>query len=184
MDKNFVIAILLMTLIIIVFSSPQYQKRFGKEIPQKPAVEQTESGSRSNALDDRARVRPERIDRPIPDAAPLVQADTLRSTLSEETIVQVNVPSSEEDFSLENETVQITFSPRGCVITNAVLKNFTAKGPDIPVQLVTEGESWYDGFIRDGELVIYFSDLLFSKKCNKNQKNKSFQFCTSMMFQK
>ncbi|MBT4483823.1 MAG: membrane protein insertase YidC [Candidatus Latescibacteria bacterium] len=164
MDKNFVIAILLMTLIIIAFSSPQYQKRFGKKLPEKPAVEQTESGSRRNALDDRARVRPERIDRPIPVTAPQVQADTLRSTLSEETIFQVNVPSSEEDFSLENETVQIIFSPRGCVITNAVLKNFTAKGSGSTVQLVTEGESWYDGFIRDGELVIYFSDLLFSKK--------------------
>ena len=157
MEKNLFIAIILTLLILLIYSSPQYQKRFRKEIPIPPDVEQTENDS----LRERKAVTPalkeSTVDRVTePEMTLLPEHGTV--------IEQIQDPSAEEKFTLENEDLKIRISTRGGVISEVILKKFMGTREEDSVQLVTDGETWYDGHIKDDDLYIPLSDFIFSQQ--------------------
>ncbi len=159
MEKNFFIAILLATLIIIVYASPQYQKRFGNKFQRKTGIEQKESVSpKPTEISRRGKV-----DLSVRGRIPAKKIDTFREEVIKESI-QINAPVAEETFNLENEDLRIVFSTMGGVIIEAILKKFIGQDNENPVQLVKEGESWCDGSIRDGDIEILLTELVFSIK--------------------
>ena len=159
MDKNFIIAITLSMLIILIFMSPQYQQRFGKPLPPKPEQESTESPAPVAPGDEKIS-SPQRIIKTDKQAP--VQLDVQEIEHHEN--MQVNPPVTETDFTLENEDIKITFSTRGGVIKEAVMKKFKGRTDDEPAQLVTEGVNWYDGYIMEGESEINLTDIIFQKE--------------------
>ena len=169
MDKKFFIAILLSFLIIIIYSSPQYQKRFGKEIPRKPGIEKT----RTDSIRTTDAVRPAVVEpsqkRDILPAWKDTEKDSVQKESEETKVIQVNRPESEEVFFLENEDVRITFSPRGGEIKSVVLKKYDGKIPEEPVQIVAEGGSWYNGHIQEGDSIFSFTDIVFSSQVTSRQ---------------
>ena len=163
MDKNFFIAILVATLIILLYSSPQYQKRFGNPLPPKKSIEQPETGSRKTSEVDVP--RRETVDSSIrraPQPKQTVKPD--RETEISAGFVQINAPASDQEIILENEDLRITLSNRGGAITKTEMKKFNGIEEGEPVQLIVEGESWCEGRIEDGDLSIPLSNLLFSAK--------------------
>lgn len=159
MDKNFFIAILIATLIIIIYASPQYQKRFGKSLPRKTGIEYPESDSLESAGD--RTVWREVMDSSDKRTSRPKQTETAQPEIAGG-LVQINPPASEQDIILENKDVQITFLNRGGVISKVMLKEFNGKNKEDPVQIVVNGESWCDGLVQDGDLSIPLSGLLFS----------------------
>jgi len=172
MDKNFVIAILLTTAIILIYTSPFYQKRYRKELPRKADVEQS---SVDTLISKRSQKAPVFVPGDSKTSEIMTKSSDEQDRTEEpeetSTLTQINPPSYEKNIILENDDVRISISSRGGVINEAVLKNFNAKTKDEPVQLVTEGQSWYSGFIQDGDIVLDTSDLLFS--VNLPSENKA-----------
>lgn len=165
MDKNFIIAILLSTLIIIIFASPQYQKMFGKNVTTVPGAEQAISDSLKTRETMRSGepVFPERSDvKTDSDVMSIPDMSKEKQTVGE--IVQINRPPAAEDITLENDDMKVQISTKGGVITRVLLKKYNGKMPDEPVQILTEGESWYAGSITESDKNILFSDLIFAQK--------------------
>jgi len=162
MDKNFFIAILLSTLIIIIYASPLYQKRLGRNITREPTTGQT----RSDSLSKTATVPPGIADYSaspeIMPPKPEQISAAAEPDSSVTAIVQINIPGNEDDFMLENEDIRLTLSRRGGAIREAVLKKFEGMTPGNPVQIIKDGESWYDGYIREDETDISLHDIVFS----------------------
>ncbi|MFC1551773.1 YidC/Oxa1 family insertase periplasmic-domain containing protein [Candidatus Latescibacterota bacterium] len=158
MDKNFIIAIVLTTIMILIFTSPQYHERFGTERPAAPSVESTQTA--------------DPVERPRTTASSTITSgaqDTNITEVSDKTpppaeTVQVNTPSGEKDIILENEDIIVTISTRGAVITSASMKNYKGGDEDSLAQLVKDGESWNSGFLSDGDFVLNFTDLIFHEQ--------------------
>ena len=159
MDKNFLLAIIVSMLIILLFMSPQYQQRFGKPLPPEPEQESTESPAPVLSGDEQPPSR-DRITKP--DKQTAVQAKERGEEPSEN--IQINPPEAETDFILENENIKITCSTRGGDIKKTVTKNFIGRSADELAQLVTEGENWYQGSIIEDESVINLYDIIFRIK--------------------
>ena len=172
MDKNFFIAILLSLVIIILYSSPQYQKRFGRGLPISPKTETT-AGDSLQTTDSR---RPTAPTAPIvtnkreetvtsPDETPEAETET-----AEKTPLQINIPETENPVILENSDVKVTISPRGAAITGVILTKFNGVNEDERVYMVKEGESWYDGYIVDGDFALALDRLVFSSQSENGRK--------------
>ncbi|MDP8217818.1 MAG: hypothetical protein P9M03_03730, partial [Candidatus Theseobacter exili] len=117
MDKNFIFAILLTTAIILVYTSPFYQKRYRKEIPRTADVEQS---SVDTLISKRSQKAPVFIpgDSNTPKTITGSGDEQKRTENPEETsiLTQINPPSYEKNIILENEDVRISISSRGGVI--------------------------------------------------------------------
>ena len=161
MDKNFFIAIIISTLIILIYTSPFYQKRFGKEIPRETETfERIAPGSPKPAISE----HPPSLVAETPQPESKSQETILTVQDSLRGLVQINAPASEKEVILENNDIKIIFSTRGGVIKNAFLKHFEGMEEGVPVHIVTDGETWYDGEVQDSGSVLSFSDLIFAPK--------------------
>ena len=160
MDKNFFIAIILTTLIILIFISPEYHKRFGKEIPTEPVLESTETPL---SVDKKVKRDTFISDEPSSQSPAQQEIDSSIQTESLAKTIQINAPARENDFTLENEDIRILFSTRGGIIKSATMKKFNGRDKNELTQLVKEGEAWYNGKILDGDLEINLSDIIFSE---------------------
>ena len=117
MEKNLFIAIILSLIILLIYSSPQYQKRFGKEILTPPDIEKPEKFIPGKQETETPFVQESPPDRdseyekaPISEPEPVFQ--------------QIKAPSSEKNITLENEDLKILVSTRGGVITGVIIKKF------------------------------------------------------------
>ena len=162
MDKNFIIAILISTVVIIVFTSPQYQKHFGKHVPEKPLIESTAPESQ-NIAEKQSVSEPQSI-RPIEPATispskPAAQPvqETLQSTVA----LQIDKPVSAQTITLKNDNVTIDISTASGAIIQAAMNQFDGTTDDNNPELVLSGRGWCSGSIIDGDTVIEFSDLIF-----------------------
>lgn len=157
MDKNFLIAIILTIIVILIFTSPEYNKRFGKKVPPKPVFESEETfppiAKEEEKFPGAFLTRP--------STKPGIDSSVETEKTAEE--FQINAPSKENDFILENDDIKIIFSTRGGIIRKAIMKKFKGRNKNELAQLITEGESWYSGQIVDNELEIKFSDIIFSE---------------------
>ncbi len=161
MDRNFIFAILLSILVIIVYSSPQYQKRFGNSVPVTEQVTET-AGAESQA----PKAPSESISsKPKPESqapAELSETEKQPSTAAETALSQLNAPASQADITLENDDVSIVISPRGGTICKVSFKNYEGSEENVPAQMVTEGQAWYDGTVTDGDIELDMKSLIFS----------------------
>lgn len=159
MDKNIIIAILLSIIIIVLYSSPQYQKRFGKEV-QKPVVETTTQPDTLKKTPVQSITPKPEIEKPAPPVTTEIHESTVQDTTSS-AITQINAPASTNTITIENENIRVLLSQKGGAILNAEMKNYSGISDDEPAQLVYKGQSWYTTEIRDGETVIPLDDVPF-----------------------
>ena len=160
MDRNFIFAILLSTLIIIIYASPHYQKRFGKDVPKRP-ISTEQSVSRDETSKPSLR-EPAQVTASSQETG-TAGNDTINNATSVDTIyAQVDVPPVADDVVLSNSNISVVISPRGALITSVVLSEFNGSEPGKPVQLVAEGESWYNGVIKTAETVVPYDELIFA----------------------
>ncbi len=159
MDKNFLIAIILITFVILIFGSPQYQKRFGKSVPSEPVVE----SEQTSPLTTKEEKKPGEI---LTGLSSEPDIDSLGQTEKTVKVAQINIDAIENDFTLENNDIKIILSTRGGIIKKAIMKNFKGRSENELAQLVTEGEVWYGGKIIDDEIEINLSDIIFSGETN------------------
>lgn len=166
MDRNLLFAVLLTTVIILLFSSPIYQKRFGR--PQTaPASEQTVESKRqpeqapAPAPSSPTATAPVKSESSITEKPVLTAAQQKPDTASVLTIEQVN-PPAEREIVLENEVMKLTVSTRGGVITNVLMKKHTGASPAENAQLVTPGNTWCDGSISDDGATVQLTSVVFS----------------------
>jgi len=157
MDKNFLLAIILTATIILIFTSSEYHKRFGKKIPLKPVVESEETFP---SIAKEEKIPDEILTRPAPEP----EIDSSIQTGKTVKDIQINISAAENDFALENNDIKIIFSTRGGIIKKALMKRFNGSITNELAQLVAEGEAWYSGQIFDSELEINFSDIIFSEE--------------------
>ena len=156
MDRNFVIAIIISTIVILLYASPWYQERFGNDAPV--VTEQI-----TPTAPDTSTSRPgsQRITAPTPAST---ETPELKSAPETEQlpgeITQLNT-ASVETITLSNDVLTIDITSQGGAVTSAVLKPYKGKTDDVPVQLVTEGETWLNGEITDAGLSIPLDDLVF-----------------------
>jgi len=159
MDRNFIFAILLSTLVIIVYSSPQYQKRFGRNVPQVETKKQYERPTASPS--DGAPVRERTAQAPIENAGSTGKTREITAREATEEEFQIDRPDRAETITLENEDITVELSTRGGVLTAVVLKKYDGKTEGEPVQIVEEGQTWYDGSIETDGQVIPMASILF-----------------------
>lgn len=164
MDKNFIIAILLSTLVVIVFSSPQYQKHFGREItkqtaPAEQVATNTQTPQNKPVL---SKKEPLTANAVTAKTAVTSEQETVSDSLSATTPVQIDIPSNTTDTIIENKDLSIAVAPRGGVISNVTLTQFAGPEKNQHVELIVPGEAWYDGTIVDGELTLQLTDLVFA----------------------
>jgi len=157
MDKNLIIAILLSTLVIIIFTSPQYQKRFGKNLPPRQTVENPVQENRGT-VHPQSSTAPEPEEKPLPsiNATQEAAADTLPS------FAQINRPEREERITIENKDISIDISSIAGALVHATMKNYDGPTSDERAQLIPEGQKWCDGRIVGEKGTVYFSELNFA----------------------
>jgi YidC/Oxa1 family membrane protein insertase len=161
MDKNLLFAVLLTTVVILFFSSPLYQKRFGKEsVP--PATEQAADSTISREM---AKSPSDTAHAPIPAAptSPVADASisTPRPDSSASAIAQIN-PPAERELTLENEGLLLKLSTRGGVVTNAVMKKYLGPSSEQKAELVVPGKVWCDGSVTTGGVNVSFNSIVFA----------------------
>jgi YidC/Oxa1 family membrane protein insertase len=159
MDRNLIFAVLITTIIIILFSSPFYQKRFGRETTT-PSTGQTQK--RTGAADSihalTAPVDSASKGKIATEMSPTPQRSDTTKTPG---IEQVN-PPLERQIVLENEAMKVTLLTRGGVITSVVMKKHLGPSAEQKAQLVIPGKTWCDGTITDGENELPFTSFVFS----------------------
>lgn len=159
MDRNLFSAIILTTLVVVFFYSPLYQKRFGHP-DARPAVEQTAlpdttSAPAASAVDSAAKT-PATMAASAPEtASPAVSDTTGRVPL------QIN-PPEEKLITLANADIRLVIDTRGGTITEAMMTRYTGVTKDSLVQLVSPGQTWFDGAVTDAAGTIAFRDIVFS----------------------
>ncbi|HDY86843.1 MAG TPA: membrane protein insertase YidC [bacterium] len=163
MDKNFLIAVILMSVIVLLFMSPQYQQRFGRDLPPKPAVEQTVRKSTEKFPSLISKEKPGITGLSTKPAEDAVEPSAIRPEETDKAI-QINATAKAQEFTLGNDDIEIQFSTRGGIITKATMKNFRGRDKTELAQLVTEGEAWYSGRIVDGDFELNISDIIFSRE--------------------
>ena len=164
MDRNFIFAILLSTLVIIIYASPQYQKRFGKDVPKRTVYTSQPASKEDPALPTRRDPATVDTTRVTHETNAVVKSN--ESTLQDTGYAQVNVPPLTDDIVLNNSDITVVISPRGAQITSVILSEFNGSESDKPVQLVTKGESWYNGAILISDMVIAYDELIFEVQKN------------------
>lgn len=158
MDKNFILAILCSTLIIVVFTSPFYQKRFGKNVPHKQAVEAPVSDSSRVTTPAQSLTAPVREEKQPPRIT--VSQKTAADTIS--VISQVNRPDHEEVITIENDDIALDISSVAGALIHATMKKYDGPASSERAQLILEGQKWCTGHVVDGDVTIPFSDLNFA----------------------
>ncbi|MFC1608269.1 YidC/Oxa1 family insertase periplasmic-domain containing protein [Candidatus Latescibacterota bacterium] len=163
MDKNFIVAIVISTLVIIVFTSPQYQKRFGKPLPEKPMVESTvpesQIASEQQNVSEPKSLRPvEPVKISTPNTSPQTEQETVQAT----DVIQLDKPTFAETITLTNEEVTIDISTASGSIIQATMNQFDGISDDDHPELVLSGRGWCSGSIVDGDTIIEFSDIIFT----------------------
>ena len=156
MDRNFVIAIVVSTLVILLYASPWYQQRFGNDIP---VVTEQEAPSTPDASSS-TRPGSERIAAPEPAASQSPEFGNAPEASLPDELTQLNTAAI-ETITLDNDVLTLTFSTQGGTLTSAILKPYNGKTEDVPVQLVSDGESWLNGEITDADLSIPLDNLVF-----------------------
>lgn len=157
MDKNFFIAIILMTIVILVYSSPFYQERFGHDLPEKPQ-ETTETVP---AAVDRKTGSADSSQATLA-AAPETQTVSPADTMTVIGITQINAPAEPSVLSLTNNDMRIDIDTRGGAIIQSSMLRFDGPTDGENASLIREGESWVDGYVQDGDISIDFSDVIFT----------------------
>ena len=156
MDKNFFIAIILMTIIILVYSSPFYQQRFGHEVPKKPAetTETVPAAAERQAIPDAV------------ESSALTAADTEMSananTMTVQGVTQINPPAEPAIVSLANDDMRIDIDTLGGAIVQSVMLQFDGPSDGAKASLIREDANWADGFVQDGDIQIDFTDVIFT----------------------
>ncbi|MFC1489800.1 membrane protein insertase YidC [Candidatus Latescibacterota bacterium] len=159
MDKNFIFAIVLTTILILVFTSPQYHERFGTERPVETTVESTQT---PEPLENTSPSAPQNIT----SGAPIIDRDDSVIANDQDNsagYIQINAPSAENEIIIENDNLLIAISTRGGHIKSVSMKNYKGDDDDNLAQLVKADQSWYSGVLQDGDFELKFSDLLFSE---------------------
>ncbi len=168
MDKNFLFAILLSTLVIIIYASPQYQRRFGREAQRQETT--LDTANSLNASRVRTTAPENTLSSPasvLPDSRSIDQSVLSESTDSELTVsesgyAQINIPENAGLASIENDNLKIVIDSRGGIIREVILKEFDGSSPGTPVQLITESQTWYNGGIEVEESFLPFDGFIFS----------------------
>jgi YidC/Oxa1 family membrane protein insertase len=179
MDKNFIFAILLTTVIVVFFSSPLYQKKFGKEIPvsqQTQTLKKSDSQSGlspSSQIDKPAPTTVDSIPQTITEASVSVTASDSASVKALPPNTQIDKPLQEENIVLKNDNLNVTIITAGGSITNVSLSKYTGPEKNTTPQLVTDGQSWYGGYIVDDGKEILLKDLIFNIVEKTDKKNNS-----------
>ena len=158
MDKNLIIAILLSTLVIIAFTSPQYQKRFGKNVPLKQAVEYPVSENNRVTAPPPPTTAPMQEEKKLPVIT--VSEKAIADTIS--SFAQVNRPDREDLVTIENEDIILDISTIGGALVHATMKKYDGPTTDERAQLILEGQKWCDGHVVEGDVAVAFSDLNFA----------------------
>lgn len=163
----------MMTLIILVYTSPWYQNRYGHEIPVRTPVQTTDS------------LRTVTTRTPIPGVGAVPGAETIPPALSREKSLrdnrvdsrqkqdtpadtgdswkQVNMPAEVHEAHLENDDIALVLSTRGGVIISATMNTFKGSTEEDHAQLVKQDQAWYHCFIQDGDSEIDVSDIIFTE---------------------
>lgn len=167
MDRNFIIAIVLSTLIIILFASPWYQQRFGKPVPVETSAPAGEAPAKTALRapgPPPSIIQPDRRPAEPPSSAPeSAPAETVPAVPAPGEIVQVDVPAYETPVTLANSQMEITITPAGGSISRVALPEYNGPTKGEPVSLLPEDQTWYDCYVQDGEdTVIACRDLVFS----------------------
>jgi len=159
MDKNLLFAIVLSSLVVLVFLSPQYQKRFGKSLPDNETTEQVQPGSPILPRNGTGITTPQTS----PDVKPNKPETEIPDSLKAQHIVytQVSPPASERIITLENSDIRILVSSKGGAVTGAFMKRYNGRTKEERAQLITDGETWYDGTISADSTTISLGDIIF-----------------------
>jgi YidC/Oxa1 family membrane protein insertase len=150
MDRNLIYAVLMTTVIIVFFSSPFYQKRFGHPVAPQKIVLKSSAGAAADSI-----VAPS-----APPPQSLTTAPVNPDTTAPPALAQI-VPAAERELTLENDVMRIAFSTRGGVITRVTMKKYFGATPNERAQLVIPGKTWSDGFIAEGDTTLPFGSLVF-----------------------
>lgn len=162
MDKNFLIAIILSTVAILIFSSPQYHKKFGKSYPKKQkSISETVKEQYPNVQRPKKEQQSELSAAVTPSES--LKTKTVKDSLSVQSAktVQIDATVVEKDIILENEDMRIVLSTRAGAIKTVTMKKFTVGDNDTLVQLIAAGETWYDGVVYDNPDSIKLTDVIF-----------------------
>ncbi|MHB9030217.1 MAG: membrane protein insertase YidC [Candidatus Latescibacterota bacterium] len=168
MDKNLIIAILMTTLVILFFSSPIYQKMFGGGEPAKTVQTVPEPNKTESAppVDRSGQPRTPGLSSSASDTTGAAQT---ADSPAAQTAIQIN-PPAEQTLVLENEDIRLVFNTRGGVITEAVMKRHTGPTDEAKAQLVSPGQTWYNGNIRDGDRIVPFTDIVFTNEKSSGER--------------
>lgn len=165
MDKNLFAAVVVTTIVIIFFSSPLYQNNFGgKQVPT-PAVEHNTSTlpAKTDSMESVTTiVSDDTVSRSAVTKAEIPVSPAARKDSTASVPVAQIDPPAEQTILLENPKVKLTIDTRGGVITDALMKKYAGPTKDVKVQLVSTGETWYDGLIQDGAATMPFRDIVFT----------------------
>lgn len=169
MDKNFFIAIIVTTIVVIVFTSPQYQQKFGKPLPKKPFIENTTAPK--DTSDSSEKIEKIQQTTPIPVAEQSTKQDTTTVAVSPAkndslTTVQINKPEKVTDLSLKNEDINITVSSRGGIITSAFMLKYDGPSKSENPQIIRKNCYWYSAYITDNNKIINLDDFNFVPEIN------------------
>jgi YidC/Oxa1 family membrane protein insertase len=162
MDKNLFYAVLLTTVVILLFSSPFYQKRFGNPAPVKPQTETAAPESTRTKNIEKPPIMKDTAVQAPSEQQPVSSAEKANpDTSASAQIEQINPPAAAHDITLENGDVMIVLTTQGGVLTSADMKKYPGPLPRTHAQLITAGETWYAGKVTDGKEAINFDAIRF-----------------------
>ncbi len=160
MDRNVIIAIVLSTLLMMVFFSPAYQQRFGRDVIQQeePSTEDSAPSAARTPMVTEKQVPGTNI----PGHSSSAASGDRQEALADSVPIQIDAPSESRQITLENDAVSITVSTRGGYITNIYMNQHDGPTDNERAQLVYPDEMWYAGSVRDGDTTVSLSDLVFN----------------------
>lgn len=145
MDKNQLTGLLLISMLVFAY--------FHFFAPEPPPTQESQN---ENA-------RQEQVDASTAPAEPIIEDDSIRQIQNQQKYGDFAqaAEGSENEISLENEDVKITFSTKGAAIKSVLLKNYLTYDKK-PLYLLDENSSKMDYFINTNNTVINLSELYFS----------------------
>ncbi len=163
MDRNLIFAVVLTTIVIVLFSSPFYQNRFGKNIPEKKAntpasvAKERSQDVKTDSSASSSTVVPSTPSATAPSSLAAAAADTSKALA-----IQQVLPPAEQTITLENEKVKVILSTRGGIIATASMKQFKGAAEGERAQLVKKDGGWFDGFVGEGAMEIPLHSIVFN----------------------
>src|SRR5690606_15047724 len=108
-------------------------------------------------------IRQEQVDSSAATTDPIIEDDSIRQILNQQKFgdFAAAAEGSENEISLENEDIKVTFSTKGAAIKSVLLKNYLTYDKK-PLYLLDENSSKMDYFINTDNSVVNLSDLYFS----------------------